>query len=150
MEMHYTNETMAQALRGNAEEIERIHAADVNGWVPLIFDSCDAEALSYVCHFDMRKEYANPNGVLHGGLIAFILDTSMGHFSCIFADHITPTISMSVNYLRPIPVDRPIYIRVKLTKSGVNINYLTAEAYCADDPNRILATASGAYSSANK
>ena len=54
-------------------------------------------------------------------------------------------ISLTINYLRPTPVDRPLYVRVHMDKPGHVTHYLSAEAFTADAPDKILATASGVY-----
>ena len=42
-------------------------------------------------------------------------------------------------------MDRPIFIRSHMDKPGSLVNYISAEAYTADAPDKILATASGVY-----
>lgn len=137
---------MEETLRGNAEMVSTLYAGTINGWLAPHFESCDYAARSYTCSFIMRKEYANPSGVaLHGGLTGVLFDTAMGHLARFYSKCMTPTISMNVSYLRPVPVDRPIFVRAHMDKPGTTMHYLSAEAFTADAPDKILATASGVY-----
>ena len=88
--------------------------------------------------------------MLHGGLTAVLFDSAMGHLSRFYAGGMTPTISLNLSYLRPVPVDRPIFIRSHMDKPGSLANYLSAVAYTADAPDKILATATGVYLSQNR
>lgn len=74
-----------------------------------------------------------------------IFDTAMGHLSALYAGGMTPTVTMNISYLRPVPVDGPVLVRSRLDKPGQTINYISAEAFTASAPEKILATASGAY-----
>lgn len=136
---------MEDALRASAKMVREELSGTINGWMPPIFESCDAQSGTYTCSFAMRKEYANPGGELHGGLTGVLFDTAMGHLSHYYSGHMTPTISLNLSYLRPMPVDRPIFIRSHMDKPGSLVNYISAEAYTADAPDKILATASGVY-----
>lgn len=137
---------MEETLRGSAEMVSTLYAGTINGWLAPHFESCDYAARSYTCSFIMRKEYANPSGIaLHGGLTGVLFDTAMGHLATFYSGSMTPTISLNISYLRPVPVDRPVFVRVHMDKPGTTVHYLSAEAFTADAPDMILATASGVY-----
>ena len=142
---------MEAVLPARAKHVREDLAGTINSWLAPVFESCDAESGTYTCSFAMRKEYANPSGVvLHGGLTAVLFDSAMGHLSRFYAGGMTPTISLNLSYLRPVPVDRPIFIRSHMDKPGSLANYLSAVAYTADAPDKILATATGVYLSQNR
>lgn len=142
---------MEDVLRANAEMVAETFAGTVNGWLAPHFESCDFASGTYTCSFTMRKEYANPTGVvLHGGLTGVIFDTAMGHLARFYSSHMTPTISLNISYLRPIPVDRPIFIRAHMDKPGTMMHYLSAAAFTADAPDVTLATATGIYLAGTK
>ena len=137
---------MEAALRSSAEMVASQYANNINGWLAPHFESCDYAAGTYTCSFSMCKEYANPSGVvLHGGLTGLLFDTAMGHLATFYSAVMTPTISLSVSYLRPIPVDRPVFVCARMDKPGSIVHYLSAELYTADAPDKILAPASGVY-----
>lgn len=143
---HSPQQQMEDALRGSAEQVAAQFFGTINSWLAPRFESCDAAAATYTCSFAMRREYANPSGVvLHGGLTAVLFDTAMGHLAHFYSGCMTPTISMNLSYLRSVPVDRPIFIRSHMDKPGSTVHYLSAEAFTADAPDKILATATGVY-----
>lgn len=148
--MMSVQQQMERALRESARMAAEDLAGTINGWMPPRFESCDADSRTYICSFAMRKEYANPGGNLHGGLVAVVFDTAMGHLARFYCDHMTPTVSLSISYLRPVPVDQPLFVRVHMDKPGSTVDYITAELYTAGAPEKILATASGVYLSLSK
>ena len=90
---------------------------------------------------------ANPNRVVHGGMVAAILDTSMGTVCCaLYEGGFTPTITMTVNYARPVPLGIGITVRVRHSYTGAGSAQLSAELM--DENGTILATASGVYHTA--
>ena len=140
-----TRQAMEAALRALEQQVQEEQAGTINSWLCPHFESCDPEGRIYTCSFALRKEYANPGGTLHGGLVGVIFDTAMGHLSALYAGGMTPTVTMNISYLRPVPVDGPVLVRSRLDKPGQTINYISAEAFTASAPEKILAPASGAY-----
>ena len=61
---------------------------------------------------------------------------------------ITPTITMEVSYLLPIPIGSTLHVRAHASHTGRAVNNLTAEAWVASTPGKLAATASGAFYSA--
>jgi len=92
----------------------------------------------------------NPANILHGGLTAMMLDTTMGTLSRCYVrgEGITPTITMEVSYLLPIPIGSTLHVRAHASHTGRAVNNLTAEAWVASTPGKLAATASGAFYSA--
>lgn len=140
-----TQQEMEQALRAQAEMVTHDLAGTINAWMPPHFVECDLKNGSYTCFFELRPEYANPGGALHGGLTSLVFDTAMGHLAHFYSGHMTPTISMSISYLRPIPVDRPVYVRAHMDKPGRLAHYMSAAAYSAGAEGQLLATATAVY-----
>ena len=84
-------------------------------------------------------------GVVHGGVTATLVDTCMGITCGVQCGVITPTVSMTVNYARPVPLDARIEVRTRTVCCGSTSGQIYAEVYLADRPEQLLATASGAY-----
>ena len=59
---------------------------------------------------------------------------------------ITPTISMTINYACPVPLDASIVVRTRTVRCGATAGHIEAEVYPAGQPETLLVTASGAYS----
>lgn len=80
-----TRQAMEAALRALEQQVQEEQAGTINSWLCPHFESCDPEGRIYTCSFALRKEYANPGGTLHGGLVGVIFDTAMGHLSALYA-----------------------------------------------------------------
>lgn len=140
-----TQQQMEETLRYYSSAMPEQYPDSINAWLHPVFEACDAQAQSYTCSFDIKPAYANPMGTLHGGIIALILDTAMGQLTHVLAHRKPPTISMNVSYLRPIPTNCPVFVRARMEKLGATVGYVSAKVYTADNPDRILATATASY-----
>lgn len=112
-------------------------------------ESCDGPGRSITLRFRTYGWMANPMGVTHGGMITSILDASMGTLCTTYTGELTPTISMTTNYCRPVPLDAEILVRVRLIHLGKTSAQLSAELYLPEDPETALATATGVYYTAH-
>lgn len=106
---------------------------------------CDGSNLTVELDYDTKSWMSNPMGVVHGGILASMLDTSMG-LTChgIYRTH-TPTISMNIHYARPVPLEKTIRIRITAIMAGNTTIQLQAQLFLPDEPGRILVSASGIY-----
>jgi len=97
-------------------------------------DTCAVE-------MELKDFMFNPQGTFHGGLIATLLDISMGH---LLKKSIGPgmTLEMKTQYLRPGRSGR-IRAEGKFLKKGKTINYLEARLY--DQENSLLAVANSTW-----
>lgn len=59
--------------------------------------------------FVLGKNYAGGGGFAHGGIIAVVLDEAMGKLSKV-NDERAVTAEMSIEYRKPVPVDREILV----------------------------------------
>ncbi|MDE6261525.1 MAG: hypothetical protein K2M42_11845, partial [Oscillospiraceae bacterium] len=57
----------------------------------------------------------------------------------------TPTITMTVNYARPVPLDADILVRTRTVRVGNTSGQMQAEVFLAGKPEEVLATAAGVY-----
>lgn len=74
----------------------------------LTFD-LDFEARRTRGSFVLGPNYAGGGGFAHGGIIAVVLDEAMGKLSKL-ADERAVTAEMTIEYHRPIPVDKSIRV----------------------------------------
>lgn len=74
----------------------------------LTFD-LDLEARRTRGCFTLGPNYAGGAGFAHGGIIAVVLDEAMGKLSRL-ADEQAVTAEMSVEYKKPVPIDKPIHV----------------------------------------
>ncbi len=107
---------------------------------------CDGPSGSLTLGYATKPWMANVWGVVHGGVTAALVDSCMGITCGIQCGLITPTISMTVNYARPVPLDASIVVRTRTIRCGATAGHIEAEVYPAGQPETLLVTASGAYS----
>ncbi|HEV1996144.1 MAG TPA: PaaI family thioesterase, partial [Candidatus Acidoferrum sp.] len=59
--------------------------------------------------FRLDARYQGAPGMIHGGIIAVVLDEALGKV-CRFADVRAVTAELTIEYLRPIQVDQEIHV----------------------------------------
>ena len=57
----------------------------------------------------------------------------------------TPTVTMTVNYVRPVPLDAELRVRTRTVRIGRTTGQLSAEVFPAGRPDEVFATATGVY-----
>lgn len=94
-----------------------------------------------IVEFEVHDFMFNPQGSLHGGLIATVLDVSMGH---LLQKAIGPgmTLEMKTQFLRPARVGR-LRAEGRFLKKGKSINYL--ETRLTDAKGSLLAVANSTW-----
>lgn len=106
---------------------------------------CDAPSGSLVLGYETKPWMANIWGVVHGGVVASLVDSCMGITCGLMCRLITPTISMTVNYARPVPLNASIVVCTRTVRCGATSGQMSAEVYLAGQPDKLLVTASGTY-----
>lgn len=129
-ELHFINTDMAATLNG------RLKAELV---------SCDDATHELVLQFPLQQWQVNGLGTLHGGIVNTMMDLAMSMVVyCFSRQSIPPTISMTTNYLRPVPMEDYVLIRTRLTSLGKR----NATAYCeaiVPKTGKVACTAIGTY-----
>jgi uncharacterized protein (TIGR00369 family) len=102
----------------------------------------DEERQAFVCHFRLPNRYTGPPGHCHGGIIASILDDAMGKVNKLH-NVIALTREMTVEYLKPVPLHKPLRVEGReLEKHGrTHIN----AAEILNDKNEVLARSRGIF-----
>jgi uncharacterized protein (TIGR00369 family) len=104
--------------------------------------SFDPDRKHFFCTFRLGKRYTGPPGYCHGGIIATILDDAMSKLSKL-RDVIAATSRMTVAYLRPVPLYKPVRVESReLSKHG---RRLTRVAEIMDEKGTVLARAQGVF-----
>jgi acyl-coenzyme A thioesterase PaaI-like protein len=92
----------------------------------LAFEIC--EDGSVVTRFDCRETYAGYNGVLHGGMVATLLDAAMTN--CLFARHeVAMTADLRVRFRSAVQVGTPAVIRAWSVRTRGTMEELRAELW---------------------
>ena len=69
----------------------------------------DEERDRFVSRFRLGKRYTGPPGHCHGGIIATILDEAMGKVNKL-RHVIAVTAEITVNYLKPVPLNKSLRV----------------------------------------
>lgn len=120
-------------------------AATLNGRLKAELVSCDDASQEIVLQFPLQQWQVNGLGTLHGGIVNTMMDLAMSMVVyCFSRQSIPPTISMTTNYLRPVPMEEAVHIRTRLTSLGKR----NATAYCeaiVPRTGKVACTAIGTY-----
>lgn len=143
--MDDTRLTTALWLQKELEFINVDMAATLNGRLKAELESCDDDAREIVLRFPLEPWQVNGLGTLHGGMANTMMDLAMSMVVyCFSRQTIPPTVSMTTNYLRPIPMGAYVQIRARLTSLGRR----NATAYCEaiiPGSGKVACTAIGTY-----
>src|SRR6202048_1775935 len=102
----------------------------------------DRSRKSFVCRFRLDKRYTGPPGHCHGGIIATILDDAMGKVNKL--RHVVAlTREMTVEYLKPVPLNKPLRVVGRETKVRGRTHVNTAEIL--NPKNEVLARSTGIF-----
>ena len=144
-----TTEQLEQAVSNLLAHIEN-PTPELPGLVfkPSI-EFCDGPTHTVGLRYHTYPWMANYSGVVHGGMVATLLDNTMG-ITCrsIYGarkDVVTPTVSLAINYARPIPLNADIIVRVWAVTTGATSTQMTADIFLPEKPHSALATAVGIF-----
>jgi len=96
--------------------------------------------------FDMKDFMLNPQGGLHGGVTAFVLDVSMGHLLWHTSGAGT-TLEMKVQYAKAARSGR-LTATARFIRHGRGISYLRSEL--TDEAGELVAFATSTWKSLSK
>lgn len=104
--------------------------------------SLDWERRHFVCQFRLGKRYTGPPAHCHGGIIATILDDAMSKLNKL-REVIAATSRMTIEYLRPVPLHKPLRVESKeVSKRG---RRLIRVAEIFDEQGTVLARSRGVF-----
>lgn len=89
--------------------------------------------------FPVTDLLRNPQGALHGGMMASAMDISMGHLVAKVAGP-GATIEMKVQFLRPV-MDGTVTVEGSFTRRGRSLSFMESRLYAADGKLAAHATA---------
>jgi acyl-coenzyme A thioesterase PaaI-like protein len=101
---------------------------------------------SIVADFQPREEHQGFPGIIHGGIVASVLDEALGRTS-ILAERPewTMTGRLEIRYRRYVPYGQLLRVRAFLGMQRRKMLQATGVLTLADDENTILAEAQGAF-----
>lgn len=106
----------------------------------------DRQDGSCVVILDLQPPHLNRHGILHGGIVATLLDVVCGNAASQFFDRenhaALVTVSLTLSYVAAVRKGR-ITATARVTGGGASIAHLFGELH--DDEGRLLATATGVF-----
>jgi acyl-coenzyme A thioesterase PaaI-like protein len=93
--------------------------------------------------FELTELYASYPGVAHGGLLATLLDETMGNVVALRRDRLAFTVTLRVKYLAPVRIGRRYEVHGRLT--GEDGRLYRVEGEILDHHGESLAMATGSY-----
>lgn len=132
------------AARRAFEEALRTHRPDFGTFFLAKLLGLDISYTDKTCVVEVpvRDFMFNPQGSLHGGVIAFALDVSMGHLIKHTLGRPGITLEMKTQYLRPA-VNGRVRCEGRFLRRGRSINQL--EARMTDEGGKLLAFATSTW-----
>ena len=98
---------------------------DNAGGMKLMFEQDDANR-KIVGRFVLGERYQGGAGFAHGGIIALLLDEAMGKV-CRFREVRAVTAELSVEYLKPVAVDKEIVVEGRETEMNGRNLFMSGE-----------------------
>ncbi len=101
----------------------------------------EREGDTVLARVTLGQEYAGYEDFVHGGIVATVLDESMGWALLHLAECYGVTRSLNITYRRPVSIGRPLTVRARVLETeGTRV---TIEARLEDERSRLLASATG-------
>lgn len=104
----------------------------------------DLQPDTAVIEIEMRDDLRHPGGILHGGVTATLIDTTMAYAlrTRLEPDARTATIDLTVHYLRP-HINGKFACTAKIVRAGKRIFTISAEVH--NEEGTLIATALSTY-----
>ncbi|MBV9718458.1 MAG: PaaI family thioesterase [Candidatus Eremiobacteraeota bacterium] len=102
----------------------------------------DRDGEGVLARLTVAPAFQGWRGIAHGGIVMALLDEAMAH-AAGFAGHRGVTASVNVRFRRPVPLERPISVRGRVTWQRRNV--LGVEGIIFDADEEVLARAEGRF-----
>ncbi len=110
-----------------------------------------AEQGDFEFEFVVREEMTNPAGIVHGGVLAAMLDETLGVMMyCLSEPSFKASINLVTDFLFPAKTGDNLLVKARLTKQGRNLYHGVAEMYRISDMRLIATGSSHMYSKEEK
>lgn len=135
--------TVAQLTEAQRERIER--ALDTVPFAKLLGIQVDSVVAGHaVMSLAVRDDHKQNHGVVHGGAIASLIDSSMAFaiIPLLAENERTTTVDLTIHYLRPL-TEGVAKSSARVVRAGRRVIVVTAEVL--DQRERLVATAVSTY-----
>ncbi len=100
----------------------------------------DAQEGELLVSYEVRQDFTNPMGVMHGGIYALMLDDVLG--AAVFMldnEFIFTTLNLNIDYLKSAKVGETITVHAHIIRAGKNVVHCEAKLKNAE--GKLLAKA---------
>ena len=95
-------------------------------------ESCNVEEQTLCLKFEAKPWQKNPNGTLHGGMIAAAVDITFGMLVRFYTRiGKAVTLDLDISYMRPIQIEDAYLIQAKIKKDGRRVKFLHGDVMLA-------------------
>lgn len=115
----------SRAADGRPREAETFNFAEMLG-MRLGEDEDSPEGRHAIVRLDAGDQHLNIGGIVHGGVLASMIDTAMGRAVRSVTDSSTATSQLTVTYLDPARPG-PLVATARVTKRGSTLTIVEAE-----------------------
>lgn len=117
----------------------------INGLMKSQIEVYSFEEQFMTFRFPMMPWQVNRAGFLQGGLVAVAFDMVVSAVARFFTEtHYIPTVSLDINYLKPVNIGDDLLVTAKVISLGKRISHYTLEGKSAKT-GKIVATGSAIY-----
>jgi uncharacterized protein (TIGR00369 family) len=115
-------------------------ASTLLGWT---LKTLDQETGEVEIGFEAKPEFANPRGFIQGGILAAMLDDTMGPavFARTKGQYFPVTIDLHAQYLRPVTAG-PVSVKARVVQLGKTVVFMEGELFDAEGQMAVKATVS--------
>lgn len=103
------------------------------------------------CHLTIREDHLNSQGILHGGIIAMLLDVACGNTASAWFDRaehpLVLTLSLNTSYVAAVQQGK-VTATGRASGGGRNLAYVNGELRAED--GTLIATAAGVFKRVTK
>ena len=110
--------------------------------------AAEVDTPSITIRYPVAHWMRNPINNVHGGILCTMADSAAGALSGILSRGKvgSPTISLTMNYLRPVPTDSSaVIVRAACDKAGRTVNFLSVEAWREGQEGKLCFTATANF-----
>ena len=150
MKLDHPDYHSQKGMQEYMEEVARYFREELTGTIaeriPLYIHEVNYEKKTLTTVLTPTPWMADRTGGMSNGAFSVALDETMGFLGLYIANlPMTPTVTMQLSLLRPIPIDKKLYIKTRLMGTdGVKLD-LTATAWSEGMKDSPACTAVGIY-----
>ena len=141
IDQQHIRDHIDSVLQGYEQVFEKFFLAKFMGldfeYLPEGADDNDKTQLKIT--FEVNEMLMNPQGSLHGGVMAAVMDISMGHLLYKTAG-MGATIEMKIQYLRPVS-QGTVTCEGRFIKRGRSLSFMESRLFCSAGKLAAIATA---------